>query len=116
MRRWSGRKRASRNALVVFVTAANKRQALKIGKVAIDSRLAACVNVIPSIQSVYRWKGKVIVGEEALVIVKTTDERYPALEKLIMAAHSYEVPEIIALPIKRGSKQYLGWVLSEIYN
>ena len=116
MEKWSGRKRASRTALVVFVTAADKRQALKIGKLAVDSRLAACVNVLPGIQSVYRWKGKVIVGEEALIILKTTDERYRALEKLIMAAHSYEVPEIIALSIKGGSKQYLGWVLSEIYN
>jgi periplasmic divalent cation tolerance protein len=106
-------KRSSRNALVVFITASDKRQALKIGKVAVEERLAACVNVLPSIRSIYRWNGKVIVGQETLVMLKTTEDRYRALEKLVLALHSYEVPEVIALPIKRGSKQYLGWVLSE---
>jgi periplasmic divalent cation tolerance protein len=108
--------RSSRNALIVFVTAADKRQALKIAKVAVESRLAACVNVLPGIRSIYRWKGKVIVGQEVLVMLKTTDERYRALEKLILRLHSYQVPEVIALQIKRGSTQYLGWVLSEISN
>ena len=106
-------KRSSRNALVVFITASDKRQALKIGKVAVEERLAACVNVLPSIRSIYRWNGKVIVGQETLVILKTTEDRYRALERLILALHSYQVPEVIALPIKRGSRQYLGWVLSE---
>jgi periplasmic divalent cation tolerance protein len=109
--------RSSRGStLVVLTTAADKRQALRIGKAAVEARLAACANVLPKIRSVYRWNGKVVVEDEALLIVKTTDERYRALEKLILALHSYQVPEIIALPIKRGSKQYLGWVLSEIYN
>jgi periplasmic divalent cation tolerance protein len=108
--------RSSRSTLVVLITAADKRQALRIGKAAVEARLAACVNVLPKIRSVYRWKGKVVVEDEALLILKTTDDRYRALEKLILALHSYQVPEIIALPIKRGSKQYLGWVLSEVYN
>jgi periplasmic divalent cation tolerance protein len=106
-------KRSSGNALVVFITASDKRQALKIGKEAVQERLAACVNVIPSIRSIYRWNGKVIVGQETLVMLKTTEDRYCALERLILALHSYQVPEVIALPIKRGSRQYLGWVLSE---
>ncbi len=108
--------RSSKSALVVLITAADKRQALKIGKAAVEARLAACVNILPRIRSVYRWNRKVVVGDEALLILKTTDERYRALEKLILALHSYQVPEVIALPIKRGSKQYLGWVLSEVYN
>jgi periplasmic divalent cation tolerance protein len=108
--------RPSRSTLVVLITAADKRQAVKMGKAAVEARLAACVNVFPKIRSVYRWNGKVVVGDEALLIVKTTDDRYRALEKLIVALHSYQVPEIIALPIKRGSRQYLGWVLSEVYN
>lgn len=113
MERWSRKKNSSRSAIVVFVTATDKREALKIGKVAVESRLAACVNLFPIIESVYRWKGKVIVGKETLVMLKTTEDRYRALEKLILSLHSYQVPEVIALPIRKGSKQYLGWVLSE---
>jgi len=116
MRKSSRNKRSLRNTLAVFITAADQRQALKIGRAAVDTRLAACANVLPSIRSVYRWNGKVIVGGETLVLLKTTDRRYRALEKLIVKLHSYQVPEIIALPIKRGSKQYLEWVLSEVYN
>jgi periplasmic divalent cation tolerance protein len=116
MERASRSKRSARSTLVVLMTAADKRQAVKIGRRAVEERLAACVNILPSIRSVYRWNGKVIVGEEVLVMLKTTEQRYPALEKMILASHSYQVPEIIALPINRGSKQYLGWVLSEIYN
>lgn len=86
---------------------------MKIAKVAVEKRLAACVNVLPKIRSVYRWNGKVIAGQEVLVMLKTTEDRYRALEKSIMALHSYQVPEVIALPIKIGSKPYLGWVLRE---
>jgi periplasmic divalent cation tolerance protein len=106
-------KRSSRKPLVVLMTTADKRQAIKIGKVAVEARLAACANVLPNIRSVYRWKGKVIVGKEVLVMLKTTEDRYRALEKSIMALHSYEVPEVIAVAITRGSQQYLGWVLNE---
>jgi periplasmic divalent cation tolerance protein len=108
--------RLSRSTLVVLTTAAHKRQALKIGRAAVEARLAACVNVLPKIRSVYRWNGKVVEGDEVLLMLKTTDKRYRALEKLILSLHSYEVPEIIALPIKKGSTQYLGWVLSETCN
>jgi periplasmic divalent cation tolerance protein len=106
-------KRSARKALVVFVTAADKRQAMKIAKVAIEARLAACANVLPNIRSVYCWNGKLIVGQEVLVMLKTTEHRYRALEKSIMALHSYEVPEVIAIQITKGSQQYLGWVVSE---
>lgn len=106
-------KRPSRRGLVVFITAADKRQAIRIGKVAVEARLAACVNVVlPGIRSIYRWKGKVIVEKEVLVMLKTTEDRYRALEKAIKRLHSYQVPEVIAVPIKRGSQQYLGWVRS----
>lgn len=116
MQKSSRNKRLSAKALVVFITATNKRQALKIGKLVVKERLAACANVFPTIHSVYRWKGKMVVGEEeALVILKTTDNRYRALEKLVLQLHSYEVPEIIALPIKRGFKRYIGWVIGEVH-
>lgn len=115
MQKPSRKKRLSAKALVVFIAAADKHQALKIGKLVVKERLAACANVLPTIRSIYHWNGKMVVGEEALVILKTTGDRYRALEKLVLELHSYQVPEIIALPITRGFKQYLGWILSEVH-
>jgi periplasmic divalent cation tolerance protein len=99
--------------LVIMVTAANQKEAVKIGKVVVKARLAACVNIIPAIQSIYRWKGKVLKSEEVLLIFKSTKARYAVLEKAIKATHTYDTPEIIALPVKKGIPQYIRWVCSE---
>lgn len=106
----------SGQSLVVLITTANEQQAVKISQAAVRAKLAACANILPKIQSVFRWKGKVTTEEEVLVILKTTAYRYHALEKLIKAVHSYEVPEIIAVQITTGSQQYLEWVFSETHN
>ena len=101
--------------LVILVTAANQKEAIRIGEGMVHAKLAACANIIPGIQSIYRWKGKVVKSQEVLLILKSTRPRYHALEKAIKAMHTYETPEIIALPVKEGLDQYIGWVRSETH-
>lgn len=97
-------------ALVVLVTASSKKEAKTIGAAVVEERLAACATVVGLVDSIYRWKGEVQRGREALMLVKTTARRYPQLEARIRALHSYEVPEIIALPVVAGSRPYLKWL------
>jgi len=107
------RKGSAAQILVIMVTAANQKEAVRIGKGVVKAKLAACVNIIPVIQSIYRWKGKVVKSQEVLLIFKSTKARYGALEKAIKAIHTYDTPEIIALPVREGMAQYIGWVCSE---
>ena len=79
-------------------------------------RLAACVNIVGGIESVYRWEGKVTSDSEALMIVKTTGERYPELEHRVKELHSYSTPEVVAIRIERGSKEYLNWLRDSTAN
>lgn len=109
----TSKKRSADQVLVVMVTAANQKEAIRIGKVLVKAKLAACVNVVPSIQSIYRWNGKVVKAQEVLLILKSTKPRYSALEREIKAIHTYDTPEIIALPVKEGLSQYIGWVYGE---
>ena len=102
--------------LVILVMAVNQEEARRIGKGMVDAKLAACANIIPGIQSIYRWKGKVVRAQEVLIILKSTRPRYRALEKAIKAMHTYETPEIIALPVKEGLDRYIGWVRSETHS
>jgi len=107
------RKGSATQVLVVMVTAATQKEAVKIGKVVVRARLAACVNIIPVVQSIYQWKGKVVKSQEVLLLFKSTGVRYAALEKAIKAIHTYDTPEIIALPVKQGLAQYIEWVREE---
>jgi periplasmic divalent cation tolerance protein len=109
-------KKLSGQVLVILVTAANQEEAVRMGKGMVNAKLAACANIIPRIQSIYRWKGKVVKAQEVLLILKSTKLRYRALEKAIKAMHTYESPEIIALQVKEGLDQYIGWVHSEIHS
>ncbi|MFH2006980.1 MAG: divalent-cation tolerance protein CutA [bacterium] len=95
---------------VVFVTAPKGELAAQIAHALVGEKLAACVNILPSVRSIYTWDDAVQDDEEQLLIIKTTAERYPALEARVRALHSYEVAEIIALPIVRGSADYLSWL------
>ena len=97
--------------LTVFVTTANEEEAVRIAKILVIERLAACANMVPGVRSIYRWKGEIWDTEERLLILKTRATLFPALEKRIRALHSYEVPEIVAIPIVAGSAPYLEWVL-----
>ena len=109
-------KKSLGQVLVILVTTVNKEEAVRIGKGMVDAKLAACANIILGVQSIYRWKGKVVKAQEALLILKSTRPRYRALEKAIKAMHTYETPEILALPVKEGLDQYIGWVRSETHN
>jgi periplasmic divalent cation tolerance protein len=99
-----------REFIVVYVTAGSLDEADRLARVLVEERLAACVNRIGPIQSVYRWQGKLEQSEEQLLIIKTQKELFPALEKRVRELHSYSVPEIVAVPIVDGSQDYLGWL------
>ncbi|HKA19607.1 MAG TPA: divalent-cation tolerance protein CutA [Blastocatellia bacterium] len=96
--------------LVVLVTTSSKDEAATIAEALVSDRLAACVNIIDSIESVYRWDGNVVRDAEALMVIKTTDERYGDLERRVKQLHSYSTPEVIAMKIERGSSEYLAWI------
>lgn len=100
--------------LVVLCTFPDADRARQIGTVLVERQLAACVNILPSVESIYRWKGEVNRDGEALALIKTTADGYPALEAALVELHPYEVPEVIALEVAAGSAGYLGWVAGEV--
>lgn len=106
-------KRIQAKVLIVLVTANSQKEAVRIGEEMVKAKLAACANVISKIQSIYRWKGKIVKSREVLLILKSTELRYRALEKAIRAMHSYETPEIMAMQVSEGLDQYLDWVKIE---
>lgn len=96
--------------LVVLITTSSVDEANKIAHSLVEERVAACVNMASPIRSVYRWKGQIQTDEETLLIVKTRAERMEALARRVKELHSYQVPEIIALPILAGAQDYLRWI------
>ena len=98
------------STLLVLTNLPDRAAAERLADALIEKRVAACVNILAPCRSVYRWKGAVQHDEEHPVLIKTTAERYPALETAIRAVHPYELPEIIAVPIERGLPAYLAWV------
>src|SRR5215475_2181702 len=102
-------KRAT-EARVALVTCGSAAEARKIAEGVVAKRLAACVNVLPRVRSIYRWRGKVERAEEFLLIVKTTRRRLAGLETTVRRLHSYEVPEFLVLAVDGGSRDYLGWI------
>ena len=101
------------HSLLVLTNLPDRAAAERLAAMLIEQRLAACVNILAPCRSVYRWKGAVQHDEEHPMLVKTTAERYPALEKALREGHPYELPEIIAVPIERGLPAYLDWVAAE---
>jgi len=100
--------------LLVLVTTENEDQARRIANALVEARLAACVNIVGAIDSVYRWEGRVTTDREALLIIKTTDERYEALERRVIELHTYSTPEVIAVKLERGSSDYLSWLRDSV--
>lgn len=95
--------------MVLVTCPTGKAEAIAEGLV--EDRVAACVNVVPALRSVYRWKDRVQKDEEALLIVKSTRDRFDALKKAVLARHPYELPEVIAIPVDRGHVPYIDWVV-----
>jgi periplasmic divalent cation tolerance protein len=101
--------------IVVLVTCGSRKEARRIARALVEKRLAACVNEIGApVRSVYRWKGKVETAEEFLLLIKTAKGRFAGLRAAILELHSYDVPEIIALPIVEGSQAYLDWIAESV--
>jgi periplasmic divalent cation tolerance protein len=96
--------------LVVLSTVGKAEDAERIARALVERGLAACVNVVPAVTSIYRWKGKVERDEERLLVIKTRAERFAALRQALVSLHPYEVPEAIALPITAGHQPYLEWL------
>jgi periplasmic divalent cation tolerance protein len=100
---------------IVFVTCAHSMQAKLIARTLVEKRLAACVNIVSSkVESIYRWKGNVERALEYLLIIKTTAKRLAELEKEVKRLHSYEVPELLVLPVSAGSREYLHWMRDSV--
>jgi periplasmic divalent cation tolerance protein len=97
-------------ALIVYTTVADESTADRLGERLVDARLAACVQIVPGVRSVYRWDGVVRHDREVQLLVKTTADRFDALEAVLHEHHRYDLPEIVAVPIVRGSQAYLDWI------
>ncbi len=99
--------------VMIYVTTATPAEALRIGRLLIEERLAACANVLPQITSVFRWEGSIQEESEAVLIAKTTDQRAAEVVERIKAAHSYTCPCVVVLPIVGGNPAFLDWIRSE---
>ena len=100
-------------ALLVFTNLADEASAQQLAHALVGQRLAACVNMLPAVRSVYRWNGAVEEAAEVTLLIKTTVARYAELEQAILALHPYELPELVAVPVAAGLPGYLGWIANE---
>jgi periplasmic divalent cation tolerance protein len=97
-------------AIVIFVTTSSPAEAEKIGRALVNERLVACANIVSRVRSIYRWQGKICDEHEALMVLKSRSAKIQKIIRRVKSLHSYTVPEIIALPILAGSKEYLRWI------
>ena len=102
-----------KNIKIVFITLPDEATAESISEILIEERLAACINIIRGIHSIYRWEGKIEKATEVLILAKTTEECYPKLEQRVLALHPYSVPEIIAVNTTAGFEKYCSWIQEE---
>jgi len=96
--------------VIILVTASNKKEGQKIAESLVGSKLAACVNIVDKVDSLFFWEGKIDKAKECLLVIKSKKEKLTKIIKLVKSLHSYKVPEIIALPIIAGDKPYLRWI------
>jgi periplasmic divalent cation tolerance protein len=95
---------------IVLVTAPDLKTGRALARAALEARLIACANLVPKIESHYRWQGKIESGAEVMLVLKTLKSKLPALEKLILTKHPYNTPEFLVLPLSAGNKRYLDWL------
>lgn len=99
---------------VVLVTAANGEEAERIARVLVEERLAACVNLVGGVRSIYRWEGAIETAEEVLLLIKTRQEAVDTLRRRVHELHSYDVPEFLVLAVEQASEAYLAWILANV--
>lgn len=100
--------------LIVLSTFPNLDKAAEVARILVDEQLAACVNLVPAVRSIYRWQGTVSDDTETLAVAKTTRAGYDALATRLLELHPYDVPEVLALPVERGHAAYLAWVAASV--
>ena len=99
---------------LIYITTENKAEAERIGQALVEEHLAACANIIDGMSSIYRWEGRLMQGNETVLIAKTIEAKVPALIQRVKALHSYDCPCIVALPITDGNEAFLNWVAGEV--
>ncbi len=104
----------SRDFAIALVTAPDLKTARRLARTVLEARLAACVNLVPRIESHYWWQGKIERGPEVLMLLKTTRRKLAALERLILENHPYDTAEFISFPMSGGSRRYLAWIASSV--
>ena len=101
---------ATSSARIVMTTVASPEEAARLGRTLVEERLAACASLLPALESIYRWQGKIESSAETLLLLKTAIDRLPALEARLHELHSYQTPEFVVLAIESGSHPYLAWL------
>ncbi|MDV6235580.1 divalent-cation tolerance protein CutA [Leptospira ellisii] len=99
---------------LVYITTENEKEALKIGKILVQERLAACANILPKMKSIFHWEKKLTVANEAVLILKTKSDLMTELTLRVKSLHSYSVPCVISLPLLEGNREYFNWIFSEV--
>ena len=102
------------DAIVVLVTAGNEEEAEKLARLLLEQQKIACANIVPRVRSLYHWEGKIESDDECLMVMKTVGKALPDIVRIVKEHHSYDVPEVIALPITGGSEDYLEWLAGEV--
>jgi len=99
---------------LIYITTQNKNEAERIGQTLVEERLAACVNILDGMHSIYHWEGKLVNGTETVLIAKTAESKVPALTEKVKALHDYDCPCIVSLPITGGNDGFLSWIAEEV--
>ena len=102
------------NVRIVLTTASSQAEARKIGHALVERRLAACVNIVPQVESVYRWQGNVETANEWLLLIKTEADLFERVRDAVKELHSYDLPECVMLEVAAGSQEYLGWIAENV--
>ena len=102
------------DCIVILSTCSSREEAERLGRLLLDRRLAACVSVVPEMRSYYRWQGKIESADECLLVIKSSRSLFAEARAALEAAHSYEVPEVLALPVVDGAPGYLSWLESNL--
>ena len=105
----------ARKLVVALVTAPDLKTARHLARTVLAGRLAACVNLVPNLESHYWWKDRIESGREVLLLLKTSQARLPALERCVLANHPYDTPELVVLPLTAGTPRYLRWLIASVH-